>query len=207
MTDVTGLDLQRKMNSLGSHLSEDGELGPKSRLELMGYLREVERERAAGRADTIPAPAGTDDLQPETVRTGSQELAAVNPDTPRFELSHAASSRLQGVHPDLVKVVRRLETIGTMPFTVLEGIRTAARQQELFKQGATKTLNSRHLTGHAVDIAPLINGAVSWHWPHYRELEPVVKRAAKDVGVQIEWGGDWADLDGPHWQLPRSVYP
>lgn len=206
MTDITPLDLQRAMNALGSRLTEDGQLGPKSRAELMGYLTEVARFR---QSDTIRAPAsGNDDLQPETIRTGSQELPAVDPVGSRFQLSHAANSRLNGVHPDLVKVVRRLEAIGTVPFTVLEGLRTTARQQELYKSGASKTLNSRHLTGHAVDIAPLINGAVSWHWPHYRELEPVMKRAAKDVGIDVEWGGDWESFkDGPHWQLPRNKYP
>ena len=68
-------------------------------------------------------------------------------------------------------------------------------------------MNSRHLTGHAVDIAPYVHGEVSWHWPHYHVLAPVVKECAADLGVEIEWGGDWTRFkDGPHWQLPWSVY-
>ena len=69
-------------------------------------------------------------------------------------------------------------------------------------------MNSRHLTGHAVDIAPLDDdGEVSWAWPLYHQLAPVVKQAAKDLGVDLEWGGDWRSLkDGPHWQLSWHTY-
>ena len=59
-----------------------------------------------------------------------------------------------------------------------------------------------------MDIAPLIDGKVSWHWPHYYTLAEAVKQAAKDVGVAVEWGGDWKSFkDGPHWQLPWAKYP
>ena len=69
-------------------------------------------------------------------------------------------------------------------------------------------MNSRHLTGHAVDLAPTSNGQVSWDWPLYHRLEKIVKQAAKDVKVTVEWGGDWKKFkDGPHWQLPFSKYP
>jgi peptidoglycan L-alanyl-D-glutamate endopeptidase CwlK len=122
--------------------------------------------------------------------------------------------RLEGVHPDLVRVVRRAAAITEMPFTVLEGLRTRERQAELLRKGATRTLRSRHLTGHAVDLAPLndIDGDgdldVSWRWPHYFALERFVKSAAVLEGVQIEWGGDWREFkDGPHWQLPWKAYP
>lgn len=125
-----------------------------------------------------------------------------------YKLSEKSRGLLKGVHPDLVKVVNRAIQITDIDFTVLEGLRTVERQKELVKKGASKTMNSRHLTGHAVDIAPLVNGAVSWDWPLYHRLAKVVKQAAKDVGVTIEWGGDWKSFkDGPHWQLPFSKYP
>lgn len=115
---------------------------------------------------------------------------------------------LQGVHPDIIKVVTRAAEITTVPFKVLEGLRTLARQKVLLKQGATTTLKSRHLTGHAVDLAALDGGKVSWAWPLYHKLAAVIKQAAKDVGVSIEWGGDWRKFkDGPHWQLPWASYP
>ena len=118
-------------------------------------------------------------------------------------------SRLAGVNPDLVRVIQRAAAITTMPFTVLEGLRTLDRQEKLIEQGASKTLDSRHLTGHAVDIAPLDDaGKVSWHWPLYHRLAVIIKRAAQDEGVPVEWGGDWKRFkDGPHWQLPKNLYP
>lgn len=125
-----------------------------------------------------------------------------------YKLSNRSLSRLEGVHPDLVKVIKEAIKHTPIDFTVLEGLRSVARQRQLVNSGASTTMNSRHLTGHAVDIAPLDGGKVSWHWPHYHELAPTVKRVALDLGVPIEWGGDWKSFpDGPHWQLPWSKYP
>lgn len=116
--------------------------------------------------------------------------------------------RLKGVHPDLVRVVERAAEITAVPFTVLEGVRSKERQKQVVAAGSSTTLNSRHLTGHAVDIAPLEGGKVSWAWPLYHKLAPAVKQAAAELGVPIEWGGDWRRFkDGPHWQLPWSEYP
>lgn len=123
-------------------------------------------------------------------------------------LGERSLSRLSGVHPDLVRVVKRAATISPLDFTVLEGMRTLARQKQLVASGASKTMNSRHLTGHAVDLAPVLDGAVSWDWPLYHKLAPIVKQAAALEGVTIEWGGDWRSFkDGPHWQLPFGSYP
>lgn len=123
-------------------------------------------------------------------------------------LGSRSLSRLNGVHPDLVKVVKRAAEISGIDFTVLEGVRTLARQKQLLAAGASKTMKSRHLTGHAVDLGVMIAGTVRWDWPLYHKLAVVVKQAAKDVGVPIEWGGDWKSFkDGPHWQLPWNKYP
>lgn len=128
--------------------------------------------------------------------------------TRAFQLSSRDMARLEGVHPDLVRVVTGLAAFSPMPFTVLEGLRTIKRQRELVAAGASKTLNSRHLTGHAVDLAPLDGAKPSWAWPLYHRFAPLVKQAAKQQGVPIEWGGDWWSFkDGPHWQLPVSRYP
>ena len=117
-------------------------------------------------------------------------------------------SRLKGVHPDLVRVVKKAAAMSDLDFTVLEGLRTVERQQELFRQGATKTMNSRHITGHAVDLAPMMGGEVRWDWPLYRRLAKIVKAAAAAEKVPITWGGDWRTFkDGPHWELPWKQYP
>ena len=126
-------------------------------------------------------------------------------------LGERSLQRLEGVHPALVSVVKcamRHATEAGMDFTVLEGLRTLARQKKLLEQGATKTLNSRHLTGHAVDLGVLIAGKVDWHWELYERLALIVKNAATEMGVVVEWGGSWPKFrDGPHHQLPWKDYP
>lgn len=128
-------------------------------------------------------------------------------------LSQRSLERLEGAHPDLARVIKRAAAISTVDFTVLEVLRTAARQRQLVAQGASRTMNSRHLPGkdgksRAVDIAPMIGGKVSWDWPLYHKLAPIIKQAAQDEGVPIEWGGDWRTFkDGPHWQLPHRTHP
>lgn len=126
-----------------------------------------------------------------------------------YILSDKSLTNLQGVHDDLVRVVKRAIQITEVNFVVSEGLRTLARQRQLVAKGASKTLNSRHLTGHAVDLVAIDdNGQVSWDWALYHKIASAVKQAAKEEGVPIEWGGDWQTFrDGPHWQLPWSKYP
>lgn len=131
-----------------------------------------------------------------------------------FTLSKTSKARLVGVHPELVRVIMRALEISPIDFTVLEGLRTVERQRKLVAQGASKTMNSRHITGHAVDLAPFLDTdgdgdqEISWAWPHYHKLAPVIKQAAKDCGVAITWGGDWKSFkDGPHWELNPKLYP
>jgi len=121
--------------------------------------------------------------------------------------------KLEGAHPDLAKVIHHAAELSDMDFTVLEVLRTLARQKELVAKGASKTMRSRHLPGadgksRAVDIAPLDGGQISWSWPLYNRLAPIIKQAAIEMNVPIEWGGDWRSFkDGPHWQLPWAQYP
>ena len=123
-------------------------------------------------------------------------------------LSQRSLTRLEGVHPDLVRVVKKAAAMSDLDFTVLEGIRSVERQKQLVSQGASKTMNSRHITGHAVDLAPMIAGEVRWDWPLYHKLAKIVKAAAADEKVPLQWGGDWrAFKDGPHWELPWKFYP
>ena len=126
----------------------------------------------------------------------------------QFKLGTRSKLRLRGVHPDLVRVVKRAIEITEVDFTVLEGLRTKDRQRTLFAQGATKTMNSRHLTGHAVDLGAWVGGTVRWDWPLYDKIEVAMKQAAKELNVPLEWGGDWKSFkDGPHYQLPWAQYP
>ena len=125
-----------------------------------------------------------------------------------FKLGPASLLRLQDVHPDLVKIVERAIELTEIDFTVLEGRRTKDRQAELLKAGATTTMNSRHLTGHAVDLGALVGGKVRWDWPLYYKIADAMKAASAELGIPVEWGGDWKKFkDGPHWQLPHKEYP
>jgi peptidoglycan L-alanyl-D-glutamate endopeptidase CwlK len=122
-----------------------------------------------------------------------------------YVLGNKSRRRLYGVHPDLVLVVNKAIEITTQDFTVLEGLRTLERQQQLYNTGKSKTMNSRHLTGHAVDLAPW---PISWDWEYFYPIAEAMKDASDEVGVPIEWGGDWKSFpDGPHWELPWDKYP
>lgn len=127
-----------------------------------------------------------------------------------FTLSQRSLRFLTGVHADLVKVVKRAAELAPdgVEFIVTEGVRTALRQAELFKAGATRTMKSRHLDGHAVDLAALVAGEVRWDWPLYARLAELMKAAAHEHGVDLDWGGDWLTFkDGPHFELAWSTYP
>ena len=125
-----------------------------------------------------------------------------------FALSDKSRTRLAGVHPKLCAVVSLAITISDIDFCVLEGVRTTERQRELVAAGASQTMRSRHLTGHAIDLGAMVNGEVRWDWPLYHQLAPSVKEAASRLATPIEWGGDWETFkDGPHWQLPWTEYP
>lgn len=116
--------------------------------------------------------------------------------------------RMQGVHPDLVRVVERAIELSDIDFTVLEGLRTPERQAELVKAGASKTLRSRHITGHAVDLAAMVDGEVVWNTAPYFKIEEAMVTAAHELGIPLEWGGDWKTFkDYVHWQLPHDKYP
>lgn len=139
-------------------------------------------------------------------------------------LGQRSLSRLEGVHPDLVRVVKKAATLSDLDFTVLEGLRTVERQKQLMKQGATRTMNSRHITGHAVDLGAMIGGTVRWDWALYIKLAEVMRSASISENVPIRWGGTWKLLsdikgpitakvlsrsfpDGPHYELHRAAYP
>lgn len=122
-----------------------------------------------------------------------------------YQLGNKSRKKLEGVHPDLVKVVERAIEITEQDFTVLEGLRDIERQRELVNTGKSTTMNSRHLTGHAVDIAPW---PISWDWDYFYPIADAMKQAAEELEVDLEWGGDWKSFpDGPHYQLSRKAYP
>ncbi len=134
-----------------------------------------------------------------------------------FSLGSASRSKLVGVHPDLVRVVERAIQLTSIDFKLTEGLRTVERQRQLVREGKSKTMNSRHLTGHAIDFAALVGGQVNWDFQHYLTIAEAFFKAAKELGVAIRWGGSWNTStagwqatrfkDGPHVELVASAYP
>lgn len=110
--------------------------------------------------------------------------------------------RLAGIEARLADVVRRAAGYADFDLLVVEGVRTLERQQRLVAMGASRTLESKHLSGRAVDLAPIIDGVPRWDWPLFPRINTAMQRAARELGVTLVWGGDWRNFrDGPHWQL------
>ncbi|MDI1281985.1 M15 family metallopeptidase [Brevundimonas sp.] len=125
-----------------------------------------------------------------------------------FRLSTRSRARLAGVHPALVAVVEAAIVTSPVDFMITEGLRSRERQVALVRAGASRTLNSRHLTGHAVDVAAIVDGRVRWDWPLYGRIATAFKQAAIQLDTPLDWGGDWARLrDGPHFELSRAAFP
>jgi peptidoglycan L-alanyl-D-glutamate endopeptidase CwlK len=124
-----------------------------------------------------------------------------------FSLSQRSKDRLKGVHPDLVKVIEEAIKESPLDFSISEGLRTKERQKVLFDSGKSQTMNSRHITGHAIDFAVIKDGEVTWDFKYYQLVADHIKKVAKELGVDIVWGGDWQSFrDGPHIELHRSKY-
>lgn len=115
-------------------------------------------------------------------------------------LTPADERKLVGLNKNLVALVRRVALVSPVPFSVVEGLRTKQRQRELFAQRKTKTLNSKHIIGRAVDTAPLIDGKVSWEWRHFTPLVECAKACASDMSLPMTFGYDWG-WDAPHWEM------
>lgn len=125
-----------------------------------------------------------------------------------YSFGTKSSERLAQVHPDLQRVFNEAIKNSPLDFSITEGLRTKERQKELFSAGKSQTMNSRHLTGKAVDIAVLVDGQITWDFPKYQIVADHIKKVAKELKIDIVWGGDWQSFkDGPHFELHRSVYP
>lgn len=133
-----------------------------------------------------------------------------------YTLGDRSKARLRGVHTDLQRVVELAITLTEQDFSVGEGLRSVERQRTLVAKGKSTTMNSRHLTGHAVDLLPYpFDGDVDEDgipniedWDQYYPIADAMKSAAEQLGVDLEWGGDWKSFkDGPHFQLSWEIYP
>ena len=127
-----------------------------------------------------------------------------------FVLDGISLKHLEGVHPDLIRVVQDCAANGSFPFTfgVSEGLRNIQQQKADVAAGKSLTMSSRHLDGHAVDLVVLTHGKICWAWPPYYVLADQMKAAAARCGVGMLCGIDFAPkADGPHFELDRAKYP
>ena len=120
-------------------------------------------------------------------------------------LNERSRKNLVGVHPDLVRVVERAAEISTVPIVVTEGLRNLERQKQLVAAGKSWTLDSRHLTGHAIDVVDAND--FKYDIPDMDHIAKAMKQAATELKVPIVWGGDWKQRDAPHFELDRKAYP
>ncbi|WP_208976511.1 peptidoglycan-binding protein [Polycladidibacter hongkongensis] len=125
-------------------------------------------------------------------------------------LSARSCRKIEDIHPDLLQVVLLACELTEQPFQVSEGLRTLDRQKKLLKRGATRTLNSRHLTGHAVDLYATEEDGTGalWQFALYCDIADAMFAAADQLDVDLKWGGNWPKFrDGPHFYLSRQRYP
>lgn len=126
----------------------------------------------------------------------------------KWRFSSRSLKALEGIHPDLRKVVDRALELSEVDFIVTEGLRTYVRQVQLVREGASKTLKSRHLTGHAVDVIAYENGQVNYNADLMRKIAVAFKAASAELQIPIRWGGDWKSfVDTPHFELDKERYP
>jgi len=125
-----------------------------------------------------------------------------------FSFSQASLDNLVGVHPDLVKVCNAALDISAYDFGIIEGVRTLEKEQQMVSEGKSQTLNSRHLTGKAVDFAAFVGGAITWEQKYYEQIANAFYKAAAQLQIPIVWGGSWKTLaDNDHVELNKSFYP
>lgn len=116
-----------------------------------------------------------------------------------FKLSKRSESRLAGVKPELVAVVKRAIEITTVDFGVVEGLRTVATQKKYVAQGKSQTMNSKHITGDAVDLVAYVGSKVSWELNLYDNIADAMKQAATELNVSLRWGAAWHIPDIRKW--------
>ena len=142
----------------------------------------------------------------------------------KYKLSERSLNSLKGVNPNLVKVVERAIELTEQDFLVLEGVRSKEQCYINYGKGRTvaqcsakgvptkyaqpslskvtwlnNPLASKHVTGNAVDLVPY---PINWNTiSKFTTISKAMKQAAKELGVDLGWGGDWTKKDYPHFEL------
>ena len=125
-----------------------------------------------------------------------------------YKLGKKSMKNLIGVHPMLAFAVTEAIKITKQDFMVFEGVRTLERQKELVANGMSKTLNSYHLYGLAVDLVAYVNGKPTWEEQYYEAIIEAMDTVCKTHNIQIDNGYKLWGWDMPHYQLTgyKSLY-
>lgn len=132
-----------------------------------------------------------------------------------YKLGKNSLNELEGVHPLLVFAVKEAIKITKQDFAVFDGLRTQREQEKLVARGVSKTNNSYHLYGLAVDLVPYVDGKLIWEYSDkdiktndkeitmgwYKEISTAMKTVIAEHNLPIEWGYDKWGWDLPHWQI------
>lgn len=122
-----------------------------------------------------------------------------------FKFGERSLREMEGVHPHLVAMVHRALELTEQDFAVHDGLRTREEQQALLLAGASQTLDSKHLTGDAVDLVPVVNGKLRWEWEPIYTVAKAVRQAARDLDLKVRWGAAW-DITFTHTlDTPEAV--
>lgn len=179
-------------------------------------------------------PAASAAPTPSDLKKPSSESDNLNSNTEGtampFKFSKASLDRLATVDPQLRRVAHRALELSQVDFVVVQGGRTLDEQKRLYGKGRTAaqckakgvpveyarpneakvtwTLNSSHIGGKAIDVAPYVDGGIQWDDSGKRGLWPKIaaafKQASEELGIPITWGGDWTTtVDRPHFELKR----
>ena len=162
-------------------------------------------------------------LQEEDVNIREPETPTnQEPTKTGFKFGTRSLKSLKGIHPDLSKVLTKAIETSPIDFTITDGLRTTAQQKALYAKGRTTSGSivtnadgvknkSNHQAksdgyGYAVDLYPYYNGSVQVNDDKtlINKIAPHIKKVAKEMGINIEWGGDWKSFkDYPHFELKK----
>ena len=110
-----------------------------------------------------------------------------------FRLSEQSLKRAEGVNEKLVQCAKLAIHLSLVDFGIFEGLRTAEHQRELVNKGASRTMQSKHIQGLALDLVPWIGGKFVWDWDGCAKIAFAMDQAATELGIahRITWGGAW----------------
>ena len=142
-----------------------------------------------------------------------------------YVLSKRSLASLEGVDARLVSVAKRAIQITKQDFVIIEGLRTREQMMINYGKGRTsaqlavhgipakyaqpklaKVTNlknpfaSNHASGKAIDVVPYPVDRNST--AKFKAIADAFKQAAKELNVNLTWGGDWKSLvDLPHFEV------